>query len=125
VIVDTNALSAFADGSSLAVAALQTAGEVSVPVIVLGEFRYGITHSRRHREYEAWLEEYLPAFRVLEVTIETAVEYALLRSELRHLGRPIPANDVWIAALCRQHDLPLLSRDAHFDHVKRLRRQGW
>lgn len=125
MIVDTNALSAFADGSSLAIAALQSAGEVSVPVIVLGEFRYGITHSRRHREYEAWLEQYLAAFRVLEVTNETAVEYALLRSELRHLGRPIPANDVWIAALCRQHDLPLLSRDAHFDHVRRLRRQTW
>lgn len=125
MIVDTNALSAFADGSSLAIAALQAASEVSVPVIVLGEFRYGIMHSRRYREYEAWLEEYLPAFRVLEVTVETTVEYALLRSELRHLGRPIPANDVWIAALCRQHDLPLLSRDAHFDHVKRLRRQAW
>jgi len=97
---------------------LQAAGEVSVPVIVVGEFRYGITHSRRHREYEAWLEQYLPAFRVLEVTVETAVEYALLGSELRHLGRPVPANDIWIAALCRQHDLPLLSRDAHFDHVK-------
>jgi len=125
VIVDTNALSAFADGSSLAIAALQAAGEVSVPVIVLGEFRYGITHSRRRREYEAWLEQYLPAFRVLEVTAETAVEYAQLRSELRQLGRLIPANDIWIAALCRQHDLPLLSRDAHFDHVKRLRRQAW
>ena len=125
MIVDTNALSAFADGSSLAIAALQAAGEVSVPVIVLGEFCYGITHSRRRREYEAWLEQYLPAFRVLEVTAETAVEYAQLRSELRQLGRLIPANDIWIAALCRQHDLPLLSRDAHFDHVKRLRRQAW
>jgi predicted nucleic acid-binding protein len=125
VIIDTNALSAFADGSSRAIAALEAAGEVSVPVIVLGEFRYGITHSRRHREYEAWLEEYLPAFRVLEVTVETAVEYARLRSELRHVGRPIPANDIWIAALCRQHNLPLLSRDAHFDHVKRLHRRAW
>ena len=125
MIVDTNALSAFADGSPLAIAALQSAGEVSVPVIVLGEFRYGIKHSRRHREYETWLDRYLPAFQVLEVTAETAGEYALLRSELRHLGKPIPSNDVWIAALCRQHDLPLLSRDAHFDHVKRLRRRTW
>lgn len=125
MIVDTNALSAFADGSSLAIAVLESVSEVSVPVIVLGEFRYGITHSRRHREYEAWLEQYLPAFRVLDVTAETALEYALLRSELRDLGKPIPANDIWIAALCRQYDLPLLSRDAHFDHVKRLRRQDW
>jgi predicted nucleic acid-binding protein len=125
VIVDTNALSAFADGSPLAIAALQPAGEVSVPVIVLGEFRYGIRHSRRHRDYEAWLEQYLPAFRILEITAETAMEYALLRSELRQLGKPIPSNDVWIAALCRHHDLPLLSRDSHFDHVKRLRRKTW
>ena len=125
MIVDTNALSAFADGSSLAIAALEAASEASVPVIVLGEFRYGITHSRRCREYEAWLDQYLPAFRVLEVTAETAIEYALLRSELRGLGKPIPSNDVWIAALCRQHDLPLLSRDAHFDHVKKLSRQTW
>ncbi len=125
MIVDTNALSAFADGSSLAIAVLESVSEVSVPVIVLGEFRYGITHSRRHREYETWLKQYLPAFRVLDVTAETALEYAQLRAELRHLGRPIPANDIWIAALCRQHELPLLSRDAHFDHVKRLRRQTW
>ena len=125
MIVDTNALSAFADGSSLVIAALQAAGEVWLPVIVLGEFRYGIIHSKRHREYEAWLAEYLPAFRVLEVTAETASEYARLRSELRRLGRPIPANDIWISALCRQYDLPLLSRDAHFDHVRRLRRQTW
>jgi tRNA(fMet)-specific endonuclease VapC len=125
VIVDTNALSAFADGSALAIAMLESAIEVSVPVIVLGEFRYGIRHSRRHREYEAWLEQYLPAFHVLAVTAETATEYAQLRSELRQLGKPIPSNDVWIAALCRQHDLPLLSRDAHFDQVRRLRRQTW
>ena len=124
MIVDTNALSAFADGSSLAITALQAAGDVSVPVIVLGEFRYGIKHSRRRREYEAWLDLYLPVFRVLDITVETAFEYAQLRSELRHLGKPIPANDVWIAALCRQHGLPLLSRDAHFDHVRRLRRQA-
>jgi tRNA(fMet)-specific endonuclease VapC len=125
VIVDTNALSAFADGSPLALAALKKADEVGVPVIVLGEFGYGIAHSNRRREYEAWLDRYLPTFRVLEVTAETAAEYSLLRSELRRIGRPIPANDVWIAALCRQYRLPLLSRDQHFDAVKGLRRQTW
>ena len=125
MIVDTNALSAFADGSPLALAALKKADEVGVPVIVLGEFGYGIAHSNRRREYEAWLDQYLPTFRVLEVTAETAAEYSLLRSELRRLGRPIPANNVWIAALCRQYRLPLLSRDQHFDAVKGLRRQTW
>jgi tRNA(fMet)-specific endonuclease VapC len=125
VIVDTNALFAFADGSPLALAALKKADEVGIPVIVLGEFGYGIAHSTRRREYEAWLDRYLPTFRILELTADTAVEYSLLRSELRRLGRTIPANDVWIAALCRQYQLPLLSRDQHFDSVKGLRRQTW
>jgi tRNA(fMet)-specific endonuclease VapC len=125
VFVDTNALSAFADGSPLALIALEKADEVGVPVIVLGQFGYGIAHSNRRREYEAWLDQYLPTFRVLEVTAETAAEYSLLRSELRRIGKPIPANDIWIAALCRQYRLPLLSRDQRFDAVKGLRRQTW
>jgi len=125
VILDTNALSAFADGSSLAIKAVQAADDVGIPVVVIGEFRFGITHSRQHREYETWLERYLPTFQVLDITAETAEEYSRLRSELRRLGKPMPANDLWIAALCRQHDRPLLSRDRHFDAVKGLRRLVW
>ena len=125
MILDTNALSAFADGSPLAGAAVRRTEDIAVPVIVLGEYRYGMAHSARRREYEAWLERYLAVFRILEITAETASMYAAIRSELRHLGKPIPANDSWIAALCRQHDLPLLSRDRHFDHVKGLRRLAW
>jgi predicted nucleic acid-binding protein len=125
VILDTNALSAFADGSPQTGVALRDAVNVAVPVIVLGEYRYGVRHSTRRREYEAWLERNLPTFRVLEITTETALVYSAIRSELRALGKPIPANDAWIAALCRQHDLPILSRDRHFDHVKGLRRLAW
>ena len=125
MILDTNALSAFADGSAPVHDALQTAEVLAVPVVVLGEYRYGVAHSTRRGEYEAWLDRYLPTFRVLEITAETALEYAAIRSELRRLGKPIPSNDVWIAALCREHSLPLLSRDAHFDRVKGLRRLKW
>jgi len=55
----------------------------------------------------------------------TADEYAEIRSELKRAGRPIPGNDLWIAALARQHALPLLSRDRHFDLVPGLKRVGW
>src|SRR6266446_4128141 len=112
MILDTNALSAFADGSPLIGEIMRTAGIPAVPVIVLGEYGYGIAQSTRKHAYQAWLDRYLPGFRLLEITRETASEYAAIRSELRRLGKPIPSNDVWIAALCRQHDLPLLSRDA-------------
>jgi len=94
-------------------------------VIVLGEFRYGISGSRHRREYEQWLEQHLPAFEVLTVTEPTTQAYAQVRIALKKLGRPIPANDVWIAALALQHRLPLMSRNEHFDSVPGLRREAW
>jgi tRNA(fMet)-specific endonuclease VapC len=59
------------------------------------------------------------------VTEETTVSYAALRVALKRSGRPIPANDAWIAALALQHRLPVLSRDQHFDSVPDLQRQSW
>jgi predicted nucleic acid-binding protein len=51
--------------------------------------------------------------------------YAEVRDELKRSGRPIPGNDLWIAALARQHALPLLSRARHFDFVPGLKRVAW
>jgi hypothetical protein len=55
----------------------------------------------------------------------TAEHYAEVRADLRKRGQPIPGNDVWLAALARQHALPILSRDRHFDFVPGLRRISW
>lgn len=125
MILDTSGLSAVADGDPALELILLRASELAVPVIVLGEFRYGIRQSRDRARYERWLSEYLPGYRVLPVDEVTAEQYAEIRDELKRKGRPIPANDLWIAALARQHALPVLSRDRHFDSVPGLKRMGW
>ena len=125
MILDTNALSAFVDGDASVGEILRREPRAAIPVIVLGEFRYAIAESRQRSAYEAWLESHLPHFDILSVTDETAVAYAELRIALRRAGRPIPANDAWIAALALQHRLPVLSRDQHFDSVPHLERKGW
>jgi tRNA(fMet)-specific endonuclease VapC len=125
VILDTNALSAFVDGDAGVGEVLRPETRAAIPVIVLGEFRYGIAESRHRAAYEAWLETHLPQFDTLAVTDETAVVYAGLRVALKRSGRPIPSNDAWIAALALQHQLPVLSRDQHFDAVPGLRRKSW
>jgi predicted nucleic acid-binding protein len=125
VILDTNALSAIAEGVPGVVAQIAGAGSLAVPVIVVGEYQFGIIQSRHRAEYERWLDKFLSACRVLEVGIDTAAQYAEVRFELRRSGTPIPANDAWIAALCRQYAMPILSQDAHFDLVKGVRRRGW
>lgn len=125
MILDTNALSAFIDGQRAVGARLSVEAQVAIPVIVLGEFRYGISGSRHRRQYERWLNDHLPAFEILTVTEPTTLVYARVRVALKKIGRPIPANDVWIAALGLQYRLPVLSRDEHFDAVPGLRREAW
>jgi predicted nucleic acid-binding protein len=125
VILDTNGISALAEGESALESILRKASRVAIPVIVLGEYRYGILRSRERKRYEEWLTEYLPMFLILDIDERTTVPYVSIRSELKRAGTPIPANDVWIAALCRQHSLPLLTRDRHFDAVPGIRRIAW
>jgi len=125
VILDTNGLSAFAEGEPALEPLLRKAAQIAIPVIALGEYRYGIAHSRDRKHYEEWLATYLSRFRILDVDEETTISYRDVRTELKRAGTPIPANDVWIAALCRQHRLPLLSRDRHFDAVPGIRRLAW
>ena len=125
MILDTNALSDVADGEARAVEQLTKATQVAIPAIVLGEYRFGIALSRRRSEYERWLVDALRVCEVLDVGEVTSAQYAELRLELKRAGTPIPTNDLWIAALCRQHALPILSRDRHFDLVKGVRRVSW
>jgi tRNA(fMet)-specific endonuclease VapC len=125
VIVDTNALSAIVDQAPGITEALAKARKAAIPVIVLGEYRFGIAQSRNRDAHERWLLASLPAYVVLAVDVATTEFYAEVRLELKRAGKPIPSNDLWIAALSRQHNLPVLSRDRHFDSVSRLRRVSW
>lgn len=125
MILDTNALSALADGSSALEALAGTAQRLSIPVIVLGEFHFGIQRSRHRKRYEDWLGRLVEVSSVLDVDQETATQYAALREALRRRGHPIPSNDAWIAALALQHGLAVLSRDSHFDEVAGVRRLSW
>jgi predicted nucleic acid-binding protein len=125
VILDTNAVSALFAGDEDLDVTLQGEGRLHLPTVVLGEYRYGLLRSS-HREHLGQLLDTLTAqCRVLPIDPETAQHYATVREALRRRGTPIPENDVWIAALARQHRLPVVSRDRHFDRVEELVRLGW
>ena len=125
MILDTNAVSAAADREPAALEIVARAERVEVPVIVLGEYRLGIAQSRHYASYKNWLRDWISAVTVLDIEEETTQHYAAIGLELKKKGTPIPANDLWIAALCRQHELPLLSRDRHFDVVPGIQRLDW
>ena len=120
-----NALSAWAEGDEDLRSHLAQTTRLVVPVVVLGEYYFGIRQSLHRERYEGWLRSYLPTVEVATINHASAKVYATIRLELREAGRPIPANDAWIAALARQHQLPVLSQDARFDDVPDLRRISW
>lgn len=114
-----------AEGDPALKPVLLQASELAIPVIALGEYRYGILQSRERARYERWLQEYLRQFRLIEIDEKTTLSYSNIRLELKNAGTPIPSNDVWIAALCRQHALPVVTRDHHFDFVSGITRLSW
>ena len=125
MILDTNALSEYLKGQGAVVAIVSRQPQVFLPVIVLAEYRYGLVYSQWRTVLSDQLDEYERLFGILNIDAITARQYAMVRSELRDRGRPIPVNDVWVAALARQHTLPILSRDTHFDEAAGIQRIGW
>ena len=93
-----------------------------IPSVVLGEYYFCIRQPCHRSRYEEWLARYLPLTEIAAVTSATADACAAIRLELKRSGSPIPANDIWIAALASQHILAILSNDSHFDAVDGVRR---
>ena len=99
VALDTSVAIAVLAGQAGALLA-QSIEEFLLPVPVIGELRYGALNSRRNVENLAEVERLVGRCRVLDVTAATAAVYARLRLGLKEKGKPIPENDLWIAALC-------------------------
>lgn len=125
MIVDTNALSAFAERNQSVRESIFNASGPYLPVIVVGEYRFGLLSSRERVKRLAWLAELTRQWEVLEISKETTVHYAEMRRQLKDAATPIPSNDTWIAALARQHGLPILSNDPHFDLISDIERVGF
>ena len=125
VILDTNAVSALLVGDPALGEVLESDQRHHLPVIVIGEYRYGLLSSRHRVHLQKLLTTLIRESIILPVDETTAETYSHVRDELRQKGRPIPENDIWIAALARQHRQPVVSRDGHFDEVSGLRRVQW
>ncbi len=104
---------------------VEAAGALFLPVVCYGELRFGALHSRRASENLTKLEAFVALCTVLDATPGVAVRYGEVRQSLAAKGTPIPEADLWIAAICLEHDLPIFSDDAHFDHFPRLERYDW
>ncbi len=125
MILDTNAVSAFAANDLQLIAKLPTDRPWYLSAIVIGEFRFGILDSVYQNQLEAWIQELTDVVSILPVTENTATHYASIRQQLKRDNFKIPPNDSWIAALGIEHNLPILTRDSDFDKVEGIVTVGW
>lgn len=124
-LLDTNIVIALFANETAVTENLAKAEEVFIPSVVIGELFYGAYKSARAAENLARIEDFASRSVVLGCDTETARIYGKIKHGLSVVGHPIPENDIWIAAIAIQHDLILISRDAHFQEIGNLKVQGW
>lgn len=120
--LDTNAYSAWKRGHSMVAERLRQASSLQLSTVVLSELLAGFRRGSRFVWNFQELQDFLaaPAVSVVPIGEVTADRYSRIASGLRKQGRPIPTNDIWIAATSMEFGSELLSFDAHFGHIDGL-----
>jgi tRNA(fMet)-specific endonuclease VapC len=120
--LDTVAYSHFKRGEARIIGMLDRAEWIGVPVIVIGELCAGFAKGSRLQKNLEELDEFLalPIVETLPVDRQTAEMFGEMIHALRRKRRPVPANDVWIAATCARAGATLLTWDAHFRLIPRV-----
>jgi len=124
-IADTNVAIDFINNPAHARARLVPGTIVFVPTAVLGELFFGARNLKRVEQNLANVEHFASSAKVLVTDLGIARWYGELRQQLQAKGRPIPDNDLWIAAAAVAHGLPVATRDAHFREVALLQVLDW
>jgi len=119
LLLDTNAYSALMSGDTRISELLGKSEAILISPIVIGELLDGFMGGSREKANRALLERFLAKPRTvsLPITPETAEHFAAVKRQLRRKGKPIPLNDVWIAASSLEHGAQLVSFDAHFSEI--------
>ncbi len=122
IILDTNCYAAFKKNDPTALSLLRHAEFIGISTVILGEllagFRCGSREELNRRELDKFLDS--PRVTILPVDDGTSEFYAQVFHELKQKGRPVPSNDLWLAASALQHGLAVATFDEHFAYISGL-----
>ena len=124
-LIDTNIVIGLFKNDESVVSNIQTATQIYIPSVVIGELFYGAFNSNNKQENIEKINQFSQDANVLNCNSTTGLFYGLIKKELKDKGNPIPENDIWIAALAQQHNMPLVSRDKHFIIIKNIDVLRW
>ena len=124
-LLDTNAIIALQRDDAALKTLLASATDVFIPVVAVGELYFGAYKSQRVEENRRAVAAFIANRVLLPVDADTTDIYGQIKQQLRAKGRPIPENDIWIAAQSIQHDLILITDDAHMGEIDTLNWRRW
>ena len=125
VLLDTNILIGILAKDEAILSRLVEADAVFLPSIALGELYFGAFKSAHPDNNAERIDRLAASAAILYCDGTTALHYGRIKTSLRAKGRPIPENDIWIAAIARQHGLIVVSRDLHFWEIENLPVEKW
>ena len=117
-LLDSNIIIDIFRGDKKTISRVKQIDGVYVPVIVIGELYYGANKSDQTPKRKLEVEQLEEIVTVLNITRSTARIYGEIKDKLRAKGRPIPENDIWIAAVAIEHQLTLITKDKHFENLE-------
>lgn len=124
-MLDTNIIAAWFNGEISIANKIDKAKEVHIPVIVVGELYYGAAFSIQVEKNIKNIQNLTNRYDVLHLDIETTKCYGDIKAALRKRGKPIPENDIWIAAIAQRYQLTLVTRDKHFKEIETISLKSW
>ncbi|MGW8255996.1 MAG: PIN domain-containing protein [Thermoguttaceae bacterium] len=124
-LIDTNFAIQLFSGLKTVEERLSRNPNMYLSVIVLGELFFGAYRSHRIQHNLEQISELVKTLDVLSCDEKTSVYYGEIKNQLLEKGRPIPENDIWLAALAKQHNLTVITRDRHFQEIEQLDITTW
>ena len=124
-LLDTNIISALFKGEAVIANKIDEAANVCIPVITIGEIYFGAELSNNSFEYIRDIEKLKTSYPVCIIDNDACRHYAFIKARLGKKGKPIPENDIWIAAIALQNNLIVATRDNHFFEIDGLSVEVW
>jgi predicted nucleic acid-binding protein len=122
VLFDTNAYASFKLGDDSTIEVMQYAETIGITPIVIGELLAGFDHGKKSKQNRLEFQQFLesPRVKIFSITADTAQFFSQVYYSLRMKGKPIPTNDMWIAAQAMEHGCVVCTLDKHFAYVEGL-----
>ena len=124
-LLDTNIIAAWLKGETSVADKIDKAKEIHKPIIAVGELYYGALYSTQVAKNIKEIKSITANYGVLQIDEETTIAYGNIKAALRKKGKPIPENDIWIAAIAKRFKLVVVTRDKHFKEIEGINIKSW